>query len=419
MIDAGLAEFLKKETLERFLRYVRVDTRSDDASTTCPSTPGQRDLGRLLAGELAEVGLHRIDHDAHGYVYAAVPASGHARGPALTFCAHLDTSPSESGTCVRPVLHRDYDGGPIGFADDPDLVLSPEISPELLRFVGDTIITASGKTLLGADDKAGIAAIMAVLAAFCRFPHLPRPELRVVFTPDEEIGRGADRIDMGRLGTRGYTVDGGMVGELEAECFDARKVRLDFFGRNIHPGYAKGKMINAAAIAARFVAAMPEGDTPEQTEKREGFWHLTELGGDESQARAVMILRSFDGLENTGRVDGIRRLARTFEDRYPGLRMDVEATEQYRNMGEVLDRHPRMVALAEEAMTAAGIAAVVKPIRGGTDGARLSFMGMPCPNIFAGGLMFHSKTEWISAMALAKSAETILHLCRLWAVGEP
>lgn len=419
MIDASLAEFLRNDVLARFLSYVQVDTRSDDASGACPSTPGQRDLGRLLAGELAGMGLAQIDHDAHGYVYVPVPASAGAVGPAITFCAHLDTSPSESGADVRPVLHENYSGSPICFADDPDLVLTPEMSPELLRFIGDTIITASGKTLLGADDKAGLAAVMTALAALCRFTDLPRPELRVVFTPDEEIGRGADHIDIKRLGTYGYTVDGGVIGELETECFDAHKVRLDFFGRNIHPGYAKGKMVNAAAIAARFVAALPAVETPEHTAGRQGFWHLTELGGDESWAQAVMILRDFEAAKNTGRISDLRQQVRDFQNRYPGLRIDMTATEQYRNMAEVLDHYPKVVAMAERAMIAAGVDIIRKPIRGGTDGARLSFMGMPCPNLFAGGLMFHSKTEWIPVTALEKSAATLIHLCRLWSETQP
>ncbi|MBI9083166.1 MAG: peptidase T [Desulfobacterales bacterium] len=410
-----LAEFLRNDAIARFLRYVQVDTRSDDASEACPSTPGQRDLGRLLAGELVEMGLDPVELDADGYVYVTVPASAGAVGPAITFCAHMDTSPSESGAGVRPVLHENYPGGPIRFVDNPDLVLTPEMSPELLRFLGDTIITASGETLLGADDKAGLAAIMTALAALCRFADLPRPELRVVFTPDEEIGRGADHIDIKRLGTYGYTVDGGVIGELEAECFDAHKVVLNFIGRNIHPGTAKGKMINAAAIAARFVADLPERETPEQTEGREGFWHLTELDGNEGRARAVMILRDFDAAKNVVRIEALRRQVRDFQNSYPGLRIDMTATDQYRNMAEVLDRHPKVTAMAEKAMIAAGIDVIRKPIRGGTDGARLSFMGMPCPNLFAGGLMFHSKTEWIPATALEKSAETILHLCRLWA----
>ena len=415
MNEQQLSEFLRKDTLERFLRYVRVDTRSDEASPACPSTPGQGELGRILANELEAMGIEGVDLDPDGYLYATVPATSGATGPAITFCAHLDTSPSESGADVRPVLHENYQGGPILFKDDPDLVLTPELSPELMKFTGDTIVTASGKTLLGADDKAGVAAVMTALDALCRFPDLPRPEIRAVFTPDEEIGRGADRIDMARLGTFGYTVDGGLLGELEAECFDARKMTLDVVGHNIHPGYAKGKMINAAAVAARFLAALPEADTPERTEKRQGFWHLTGLRGDESRARAEMILRDFEGTKNDDRIHAIERLVRDFKDRYPGLEIHVTAAEQYRNMAEVLDQHPEVVAMAEAAMNAAGVAAVRKPIRGGTDGARLSFMGMPCPNLFAGGLMFHSKTEWIPASALGKSAETLIHLCRLWA----
>jgi tripeptide aminopeptidase len=409
-----LAVFLRNEALSRFLRYVQVDTGSDDASGTCPSTPGQLELGRMLAGELASLGLEAVSLDNHGYLYATVPASPGATGPAITFCAHFDTSPSENGRGVTPRLIEHYDGGEIRFPDADDLLLSPDSSPELSQFVGETIITASGTTLLGADDKAGLAEIMAAVAAICTFPDLPHPELRLVFTPDEEIGRGADRIDMARLGTVGYTVDGGLMGELESECFDAREAVIDFTGRNIHPGYAKGRMINAGAIAARFVAALPEYETPEHTENREGFWHLTAFSGDENRARARMILRDFERAKNDGRITLLEQMVRTFTIRYPGLGIELKTKDQYRNMGDVLAAHPEVVRMAETAMVGAGVRVIRKPIRGGTDGARLSFMGMPCPNLFAGGLMFHSKTEWVPVKALEKSTETILHLCRLW-----
>ncbi len=343
------------------------------------------------------------------------PPREKAASLALTFCAHVDTSPSESGNGVAPVLHENYDGGPISFPKNPGLVLSPAEEPELLEFRGDAVITGSGDTLLGADDKAGVAEIMAALAALVRFPGLAHPELRIVFTPDEEIGRGTDGIDLKRLGTYGYTMDGGMVGELEDECFNAHKAVLVFKGRNIHPGYAKNKMINAVAIAARFIASLPEAESPEHTEKREGFFHLVDLRGDENEARAVLIVRDFEAGENARRVELLRRQTAVFQVRYPGLEIELTATEQYRNMNEVLARHPALVEKARRAMAAAGIEVIRKAIRGGTDGARLSFMGMPTPNVFAGGMRFHSKSEWIPVSGLQKAAETIVHLCRLWA----
>ena len=416
-IDPVLSVFLKEDALKRFLRYVQIDTRSDPESDACPSSVGQLELARLLAAELTAMGIDESAVDPNGYVYARVPAAPGADGPPMTFCAHLDTSPSESGEGVRPVLHERYDGGRIHYPDAPDLILSPADCPELLQFAGETIITAAGKTLLGADDKAGLAAVMAALAALRRFSHLVHPELRIVFTPDEEIGRGADRIDMDRLGRLGYTLDGGTMGELQAECFDAREARLVFYGRNIHPGYAKDRMINAAAIAGRFVAALPECETPEHTAKREGFWHLTELCGDENTARVTMILRDFEAARNRARMDLIRQVADTFGLRYPGLRIELDFVDQYRNMREILENHPAVVQKAEQAIVSAGVEVIRKPIRGGTDGARLCFMGMPCPNIFAGGLLFHSRTEWIPVIALQKSAEVVLHLCRLWALG--
>ena len=415
MLNTKILEFLRQEATDRFLRYVKVGTGSDENAKNCPSTPGQLELACLIEAELKGIGLADITLDANGYLYAVVPKTEGAGGPPITFCAHFDTSPSESGDNVRPIIHENYDGSVIRFADNQDLTLSPEQSPELLKFVGESIITASGTTLLGADDKAGLAEIMAALAAFQKFPELPHPKLRIVFTPDEEIGRGADKIDIQRLGKYGYTLDGGLMGELEAECFDAFQVALTFHGHNIHPGYAKDRMINAGAIAARLVAALPEAETPEHTEKREGFWHLTEVHGDENRAFVKMIIRDFEKERNLQRIELIKQLIQTFELRYAGLRIEMALKDQYNNMRTVLEKHPDVVAKAETAIKAAGVAVIRKPIRGGTDGARICFMGMPCPNIFAGGLMFHSKTEWIPVIALQKGAETILHLCELWA----
>jgi tripeptide aminopeptidase len=418
MTRGDLICFLRKEAVERFCRYVTVNTASCEDSESSPSTTAQLELARILAAELEALGLSRVTLDEYGYVYATLPATpGAAMGP-LTLLAHMDTSSSEPGENVRPVLHENYEGGPITFIDDPALVLSPEDSPELLKFRGETIITASGKTLLGADDKAGIAEIMSMLAAFSSFQELNHPELIIVFTPDEEIGRGTEHIDLQKLGQVGYTVDGGMIGEIDVECFHAIRVVAEFRGMNVHPGYAKNMMINAGHIAARFAAFLPEFETPEHTEGREGFFHLTGLEGDENRAVLKLILRDFDDNANRRRVELLEQLKNAFIIRYPGLGIELSVTEQYRNMNEVLSRHADFVALAEQAMIMAGVEPVRKFIRGGTDGARLCFMGLPTPNLFTGGMLFHSRKEWIAVRAMQKACETLVNLCALYAAGK-
>lgn len=417
MIHENIQDFLLKDARERFLRYVRIDTASDPDSGKHPSTEKQRDLARLLEKELHQIGLVDIELDEFCYVYATLSASDGVDAPPVTLCAHMDTSSSEPGKDVRPVIHENYDGGVISFEDDPDLALDPGSAPELLKYKGENIITASGKTLLGADDKAGIAEIMAALAALKRFEGLPHPELRVIFTPDEEIGEGSENINTDRFGEFGYTIDGGEMGEIEAECFDAHEAELVFHGKNIHPGYAKNKMINAGAIAARFFSALPEYGTPERTEKREGFYHLLKINGDETRAMLKMIIRDFERENNLKRIKLLEQLITTYELLYPGLKIDLHLKDQYRNMREVIEKHPAVIEKACKAVEMAGLPVIRKPIRGGTDGARFCFMGMPTPNIFTGGHMFHSKTEWIPENALPKASEVILHLCRAWADG--
>ncbi len=414
-MDDALQSFLRQEAEERFLRYVRINTRSDPESGRHPSSEGQWELAEILTKELVALGLLNVELDDFCYVYGMLPASEGSNGPPVTFCAHLDTSPSEEGENVEPVVHSPYDGQAICFPGDERLVLTPAESPELLHFVGETIITADGGTLLGADDKAGIAEIMAALSALGKFKGLPRPELRIVFTPDEEIGEGTDHVNLKKLGKVGYTVDGGMPGELEQECFDARELTLVFHGRNIHPGYAKNRMINAGAIAARFVACIPEYETPEHTFDREGFYHLTQIHGEENRANLKYLLRDFLPAGNERRLEYVKQVIRSFELRYNGLHIDLAIRDQYKNMREVLDKHPQVVEKARRAMAAAGLALRENPIRGGTDGARLCFLGVPAPNLFSGAMMVHSKTEWVSGIALQKGAEVILHLCRLWA----
>jgi tripeptide aminopeptidase len=417
-LDEQTLAGLQEAALARFLRYVAIDTRADPDSGRHPSSAGQLTLARLMAEELAAMRRIQTELDDHGYLYVTVPARHSESSISLTFCAHFDTSPAVSGTDVKPIVRAAYDGGALRFPDDPDLLLTPRDAPALKRFVGQDIVTASGQTLLGADDKAGLAAIMTALAALEDLPDWPHPQLQIVFTPDEEIGQGADLIRADRLGDVGYTIDGGEMGELEAECFHALKAVLVFKGLNVHPGYAKGCMVNAAAIAARLAADLPAWETPEHTEGREGFFHLTRIRGDESLASLELILRDFDPSANLQRHGQLERLADVYRLRYPGLGLDLAVSEQYRNMKEVLDQHPAVIQIARQAIADAGITVIDKSIRGGTDGARLSFMGMPTPNLFAGGHLFHSRKEWIPVSALQKSAEVILNLCRLWATTQ-
>ena len=414
-MDSEIRHFLRKEARERFLRYVKINTRSDPESGSHPSTQGQWTLGKLLREELLTLGLAEVELDGFCYVYGTLPAADGFKGPAVTFCAHMDTSPSEEGCDVVPTLHSEYDGGTIRFPGNEGLVLTPAESPELKQFLGETIITSDGRTLLGADNKAGIAEIMAALSALRAFEGLCHPELRIVFTPDEEIGEGADHIHLRRLGNVGYTVDGGMMGELEQECFDAWEISLIFHGRNIHPGYAKNRMLNAGAIAARFAASLPEHETPEHTSNREGFYHLTKIHGDENRATLKVIIRDFEPAANERRMEWIKQVVRSFEMRYAGLKIELVARDQYNNMLEVLDKYPDVVGRARKAIVAAGLTPRENPIRGGTDGSRFCFMGVPTPNLFSGAMMVHSKSEWIPEVALEKGAEVILHLCRLWA----
>jgi tripeptide aminopeptidase len=415
MRPENLIAYLQPRALERFLRYVAMDSTADPTSGRHPSSDGQLALGAQLVDELQQLGLKDIEHDAHGYVYAALPGRHSKSSLSLTFCAHLDTSPSVSGAHVRPVVHPNYDGGPIRFPDDPDLRLTPEESPELLKFTGSDIITAAGQTLLGADDKAGLAAIMTAVEALLHFKDWPHPELRIVFTPDEEIGQGTAFIQRAKLGDVGYTIDGGEMGELETECFHALKAVLTFHGMNVHPGYAKNRMVNAGTLAARFVAGLPAAEAPEHTEGREGFFHVSALSGNESRATVEMILRDFDAARNRRREKLLRQMSASFETATPGLTIDLQVSEQYRNMQEVLSRYPDVARKGQTAMEAAGVPVINKAIRGGTDGAHLCFMGLPTPNLFAGGLLFHSRKEWIPVIALAKSTQVIMELCRLWA----
>ena len=410
-----IQQYLKSQVVERFLRYVQIDTRSDVESNTKPSTEGQWDLLRLLETECRELGLRDVVMGGEGFVYATLPARDpDAECPAFGLVAHVDTSSEQPGDKVRPVRHEEWSGEPIRFADDPNLALSVDDCAELGEFVGDTIITASGRTLLGADDKAGVAEIMAAFATLIEFPELAHGKIVACFTTDEEIGRGTQGIDLSRLPTCCYTMDGSFPGELEDECFDAWSADLVFEGVGVHPGFAKGKMVNAATCCARYLAELPISETPENTDGRDGFYYVHSLEGGCERTRVGLIVRDFEESRNRERLAKLTSLKEEYEQRFSGLKIHLETAQQYQNMREVLAQHPEVTALAEKAITDAGLEVRRRSIRGGTDGSLLCQLGHPTPNIFAGGMLFHSRREWVAESALAKATETILHLARRW-----
>jgi tripeptide aminopeptidase len=414
-ITDEIKQFLLKNAKERFLRYVSVHTTSDESTGKHPSTERQFDLAKILVKELKELGFKNVTMDEFCYVYGDLPATkGHEKKEAIGFIAHMDTSPAESGENVEPIIHQNYDGGTINYPKNPDISLTTKDSPELSHFKGMDIITSSGDTLLGADDKAGIAEIMAAAAAWQHYPELEHGPIVLCFTPDEEIGQGTTKINMDRLPKFCYTLDGGEMGELETECFDAWKATMQFKGVSVHPGYAKNLMVNAIEIACRFLAQIPEAETPQHTEKREGFYHLYHLSGECSKAKAVMILRDFEKKNNEKRMEYLKSLKETFEKRYPELAIDIAFEHSYENMNVYLKEHPEVISKAAEAIKQTGLTLKHTLIRGGTDGARLSAKGVPTPNLFAGGLLFHSLKEYIPVPALQKAAEVVLHLAANW-----
>lgn len=415
MFDTATRDFVRQDVLARFLRYVRIHTTSDERSRTKPSTPGQWDLLRLLEAECHALGLDDVHLSTAGAVYATLPARAGATGAPFGLLAHVDTSPEQPGAGVDPQCHAAWDGAPIRFPRDPDLVLTIDDSPELATCRGDTIITAAGDTLLGADDKAGVAEILAAVAALRRFPALPHGEVRICFTSDEEIGRGTEGLELERLPRCCYTIDGGTVGELEAECFDAWKATLDFKGVGVHPAVAYGKMVHAAAAAGRLVAALPRAESPECTREREGFFYLTRLEGGCETARVELILRDFERERNQARRALLEELCARVQEDTPGLRIEIDFREQYRNMREGIARHPELLERARAALRDAGIAPREHPIRGGTDGSLLTQLGHPTPNLFTGGQLAHSRREWVALGSLCAASETIIHLARHWA----
>jgi tripeptide aminopeptidase len=403
---------------QRFLRYVTFDTQSDESSNTYPSTEKQLVLLNQLVKELREMGIADAAIDQYGYVTATIPASpGKAEVPPIGFIAHVDTSPEVSGAGVRPIVHQNYDGRDLVLPDDPAYVLRESDNPELAAQRGHDIITASGLTLLGADDKAGVAEIMAAAEHLMSHPEIVHGTVKIGFTPDEEVGRGTDYFDVARFGAKyAYTLDGGKRGRLEVENFAADAITLTFRGFNVHPGYAKGKMVSALKLAAEFVHRLPtHGLSPETTEDYEGYVHPHTFKGAVETSTVKLLLRDFTtaGLREKARF--LTKLAEEVVRPYPSASVEAVVEEQYRNMKEVLDQHPAVIAHARTAMQKAGVTPDLHQIRGGTDGARLSFMGLPTPNLFAGEQNLHSRLEWVSVQDMDKAVEVIVLICAGWA----
>ena len=403
--------------LERFLRYVRYNTQSDEGSTTYPSTPGQRVLLDDLAAELRDIGVADAAVDSSGYVMATIPGtSAKPNLPTIGFIAHVDTSPEMPGEGVTPIVHRGYDGRDLILPDAPDTVLRMKDSPALAEQIGHDIVTGSGTTLLGADNKAGVAEIMTFAALLVSRPDIVHGPIRIAFTPDEEIGRGTEFFDVARFGARfAYTLDGGSRGEIEAETFSADAMTLTFTGFNTHPGYARGRMVNAIKVAADFITALPAGGlSPETTDGHDGFVHPYVVQALVERTSVKVLIRDFRsaGLAEKERL--LEAIAVATVARHPGSRLEVKVEESYRNMKEVLDRHPEVIAYACDAIRAAGLEVRQRAIRGGTDGSRLSFMGLPTPNLFAGEHNFHSRLEWVSVQDMEKAVEVMVHLARRW-----
>ncbi|AXE16715.1 peptidase T [Runella rosea] len=403
--------------LDRFLRYVQIDTQSDPNSTAQPSTEKQKDLSRLLVTELFEMGVLDAHLDEHGYVYATLPANTTKYNvPVICFCSHVDTSPDCSGAGVKPIVHTKWDGSDIVLPDDLSQVLRQSEHPDLTAQIGNDIVTASGATLLGADNKAGVAEIMDAVYFLINNPDIKHGTIKILFTPDEEIGRGTAKVDLEKLGAAfGYTIDGESVGTLEDETFSADAVKITISGVSTHPGFAKGKLENALKIAADVLATLPKDTlSPETTEDMEGFIHPTNIEGILEKVTLGFIIRDFTVAGLHEKETYLKRILENVLTNYPHSTAHFEVIEQYRNMKEVLDQHPQVSDYALEAIRRSGLTAKRRSIRGGTDGSRLSFMGLPCPNIFAGEHAFHSKLEWVSVQDMQKAVEVIVNLCQIW-----
>ena len=403
-------------TASRFIRYVKIDTQSDPQSTTNPSTQKQKNLSSLLAKELLDMGITDAHTDEFGYVYATIPANTDKKVPVICFCSHVDTAPDCSGTDVKPVLHKNYDGKDIILPDDHTQVITTQEYPYLKEHIGKDIITASGLTLLGADDKAGVSIIMDMANYLITHPEIKHGSIKILFTPDEEVGQGTAKLDLKKLGADfAYTLDGGELGTFEDETFSADGVTITIHGVISHPGYAKGKMVNALKVAAAILAALPEEDwSPETTDGKQGFVHPLRVEGLAEKATLEFLIRDFDTRQLAVYEARLQKIAEQVLTNFPKAVMHFEVHEQYRNMKEILDQHPQVTRNAEEAYRRSGLTVVKEPIRGGTDGSRLSFMGLPCPNIFTGMQAIHSRHEWIGVSDMEKAVDVLVELVQVW-----
>lgn len=400
--------------VDRFLRYVKFDTQSDELTNLTPSTPGQFKFAQALEKELRELGLEEISLDENGYLMATLPANTDRKDvPVVGFIAHLDTSPDMSGHNVKPRIVGDYDGQDIVLNQEEGIVLAPAEFPELLNYVGHDLIVTDGTTLLGADDKAGIAEIISAVVYLQNHPEIKHGKIRIAFNPDEEIGQGVHKFDVARFGCDwAYTMDGGEIGELEFENFNAAVARVSFKGRNVHPGYAKHKMVNSIRMANQFILMLPRWETPEHTEGYEGFYHLVQIEGDVEKTTLTYIIRDHDRDRFERRKKELEHLVRKTNNEFPGC-CTIELKDQYYNMREKIEPVMHIIDIAEQAMRDTGVTPKVQPIRGGTDGAQLSFKGLPCPNIFAGGLNFHGRFEFVPVQSMEKARDVIVQIARI------
>lgn len=407
---------IEHTVLERFLRYVKIDTQSDPASKTIPSTEKQKNLSKLLVKELKAIGIDDAKLNKFGYVIGTIPSNTTKQVPVICFCSHVDTSPDCSGENVKPIVHKNYQGGDIVLPDDKSQVLRPSEHPHLQDQIGNDIVTASGTTLLGADNKAGVAEIMDATQYLMAHPEVKHGEIKILFTPDEEIGRGVDKLDVKKLGAKfGYTMDGEKAGTIEDETFSADGVLITINGVSAHPGFAKGKMESAIKIASEIVASLPKDSlSPETTEGKEGFVHPVVMEGMVEKASVRFIVRDFTDEKLAEHEEVLRKTMNKVLKKHPNSTAEFKVTEQYRNMKKVLDQHPEVMKNAVEAIRRAGLKPERSSIRGGTDGSRLSFMGLPCPNIFAGEHAFHSKLEWVSVQDMEAAVRTIVQLAMVW-----
>jgi tripeptide aminopeptidase len=406
---------MKEEILERFLRYIKIDTRSDESSETCPSTAKQLNLAKVLVDELNKMKLQDVSLDENGYIMATLSSNLDKEVPVIGFISHMDTSPDMSGENVNPQIVENYNGGDIIINKEKNLILSPELFPELSEYTGQAIITTDGNTLLGADDKAGITEIMTAINYLVKNPKIKHGTIKIGFTPDEEIGRGVDHFNVEKFGAQyAYTMDGGGIGELEFENFNAAKAVISIQGRNVHPGYAKDKMINATLVAMELNAILPVNQRPEFTENYDGFYHLINMNGTVENASLTYIIRDHDRTKFENKKVLIQDCVDLLNKRYGKDVINLKLTDQYFNMREKVEEVYHIVEIAQKAMELVGVEPKVVPIRGGTDGSRLSYMGLPCPNIFAGGLNFHGKFEYVPLESMVKATEVILKVIELY-----